>query len=296
MVFFLAQLPPGRPDIMKKDQLIVSIAMIVSFAVIAALISIFSSRFISFKESSILKTTAPKAAPLAEKSGLSFHPPSPQDSPAGIKDAVELGYNIIMNTQKYASLYVGNKLSCKNCHFKGGITPGGINGGLSLVGVGAVYPKYGKRQNDVVDLAARTNACFERSMNGKALPPDSRELLAVLTYYQWISKGLPVYENISWLGLKQIQSSHSPNAQNGEQIFGHTCQMCHGARGQGTPAAPPVWGQDSFNDGASLANLEDLAAFIALNMPYENPSLSADEALDVSAYVSGQPRPRFMKK
>jgi len=118
-----------------------------------------------------------------------------------------LGYNIMTDTRKYADGYVGNRLDCDDCHFKGGITEGGKNGGLSLVGVAATYPKFRKRQNYAVDLVARTNDCFERSMNGKPLPPDSKEMTAIVTYYQWISKGLPIYADIPWLGIKLIKKS-----------------------------------------------------------------------------------------
>ena len=43
---------------------------------------------------------------------------------------------------------------------------------------------------------------LKRSMNGRSLPSDSKEMNAIITYYQWISKGLTIYVDIPWLGLK----------------------------------------------------------------------------------------------
>jgi mono/diheme cytochrome c family protein len=68
-----------------------------------------------------------------------------------------LGYNLMVDRRKFAAAYVGNKLRCVSCHFKGGITEGGKGGGLSLVGVGATYPKYRTREKYAADLVSRTN-------------------------------------------------------------------------------------------------------------------------------------------
>ena len=58
---------------------------------------------------------------------------------------------------------------------------------------------------------------------------------------------------------------------------------------------PPLWGPDSFNNGAGMARLITIANFVHANMPagtdYFNPSLSVDYALDAAAYVVSQPRP-----
>jgi len=225
-----------------------------------------------------------------------YNPPAPESAPADIKEAVMLGYHIVKETKKYAGEYVGNALSCTNCHFNAGMTRGGKNGGLSLVGVGATYPAYKKRENYAVNLITRTNDCFERSMNGKPLPASGKEMTAVVTYYQWISKGLPIYAEIPWLGLPLLKSSHQPHQAEGKKILAQNCTACHGSNGEGTPLGPPLWGPNSFNKGAGLAKLENFAAFVHLNMPRENPDLSDAQALDVAAYVTTQPRPHFKGK
>jgi thiosulfate dehydrogenase len=225
-----------------------------------------------------------------------YNPPKPEDAPKSIKNAVMLGYHILKDTQKYAGQYVGNQLNCTDCHFNAGLTKGGQNGGLSLVGVGATYPKYRKRENYSVDLVTRTNNCFERSMNGTPLPANGKEMTAIVTYYTWISKGLPIYGKIPWLGLKHLKSSHKPDRAAGKKIFANDCARCHGGNGQGTPMAPPLWGSYSFNDGAGMRKLPNFAAFVHMNMPREDPNTSVAQAIDVAAYVTAQPRPHFQKE
>jgi thiosulfate dehydrogenase len=58
---------------------------------------------------------------------------------------------------------------------------------------------------------------------------------------------------------------------------------------------PPLWGSDSFNDGAGMARLITAANFVHFNMPhgtdYLNPQLTVEQAWDVAAYMISQPRP-----
>ena len=288
---------------MKNNGLTFVLITTVAMVILGAGLSVFFSRFMNLGPTGT--DTAPmsgpnlppQAAPTQESgAAITYSPPSPQDAPAAIREAVLLGYNLLLETGKYATPYVGNKLSCGNCHFKAGLTKGGKNGGLSLVGVGATYPKYRKRQDYAVDLVTRTNDCFKRSMNGSPLPEASKEMTAIVTYYQWISKGLPVYAEIPWLTLKPLQSSHAPDKTRGGQLYGAKCSACHGKNGEGTAAAPPLWGDDSFNDGAGMHKPANMAAFTHFNMPLGNPDLAVEDALDLADYVAAQPRPHFSAK
>jgi thiosulfate dehydrogenase len=140
-----------------------------------------------------------------EEKKVVYDPPQPKDAPDQIRNSVMLGYNILIKTQKYAADYVGNDLNCHNCHFEGGITKGGKNGGISYVGVAAKYPHYRERHDYAVDLMTRINNCFMRSLKGKPLPGESKEMTALLTYYQWISKGIPIYAEISLAWTSEIR-------------------------------------------------------------------------------------------
>jgi thiosulfate dehydrogenase len=280
---------------MNNNEMTVSVVILVVFAAVGAVLSVLFSRLVDFSPPAgaaaahvePLPTTLP-ALPAAV-----YRPPRVDEAPADIRAAVELGYNIMVDTPKYAGDYVGDRLTCANCHFRGGITDGGRNGGLSLVGVAAKYPIYRPRAKGDVDLIERTNSCFERSMNGKPAPADSPEMRALLAYYQWISKGLPVYEEVPWLGLKPLASRHEPDATRGQTIYARQCASCHGPDGAGTLIGPPLWGEHAYNDGAGMSKLRDIAAFVHLNMPRGNPRLTPEESLDVGAYVVAQPRPHF---
>ena len=60
---------------------------------------------------------------------------------------------------------------------------------------------------------------------------------------------------------------------------------------------PPLWGQDTFNDGAGMARIITFANFIHFNMPhgtdYVDPQLSVDNAWDIAAFVLSHPRPHL---
>jgi thiosulfate dehydrogenase len=221
----------------------------------------------------------------------------PNQAPHSIKAHAMRGYEIIIDTQKHAKEYVGSKLNCTNCHFAAGDTKGGAGGSISLVGVAAKYPSYNEAAGEVIDLASRINSCFTKSLNGKALPCDSQEMLSLLTYLQWISKDIPIYRDVPWLGLKMLKTKHKPSDVNGKKVYEIYCALCHRDDGQGGENVPPLWGDFSFNDAAGLGNVKMLASFIYWNMPYLDisPTLSEGQAMDVAAYILSQPRPSYKK-
>lgn len=224
-------------------------------------------------------------------SNLDFELSDPEEAPEMISDNVMMGYGIMINTRELVKDYIGSELTCSNCHFAGGNTLGGKNGGLSLAGVSAVYPKYDARFQKVMDLPERINNCFVRSMNGKPLPRDSKEMLALTTYLQWISKGLPIYKPVPWLGLTKLETSTEVNATQGKQDYAKYCSICHGDDGQGTLDDPALWGDKSYNDEAGMNQQQTLEAFIYHNMPLDDPSLNEQEARDIAAFIIQQPRP-----
>jgi thiosulfate dehydrogenase len=279
---------------MAEQKVVFPLIIVLVFAVVGGVLSLVFSNFLHFSETPEIATTAPPSPPGSVR--VVYNPPRLEDAPEDIREAVRLGYNIMVATQKYAAPYVGNSLNCVSCHFKGGITEGGRGGGLSLVGVGATYPRYRSRHKYAADLVTRTNSCFERSMNGKPLPAGSQEMAAIMAYYQWISQGLPIYAHIPWLGLPELKQTSIPDKAQGAQVFGQKCAACHGGGGEGTKVAPPLWGAGSFNDGAGMSHLDTFAAFSHWNMPYGNPDLTADQAWDVAGFVTAQDRPHFVSR
>ena len=71
------------------------------------------------------------------------------------------------------------------------------------------------------------------------------------------------------------------------------CASCHGEQGAGTEDGPPTWGDRSYNDGAGLAGVPKLAAWLKVAMPLGDPILTEEEALHIAAYVNSKPRPKF---
>lgn len=235
---------------------------------------------------------------------MGFNLVDPEQAPHHIRDSVMRGFRIITNTGYYLPEYAHNELSCTNCHFCGGDTLGGKNGGISLVGVTTKYPVYSKRSGKVISLAHRIDGCFQRSMNGNPLPVKSRAMKDLLNYLHWISKEVEKIPDIPWLGLPEIKSDHKPNPREGEKIYERYCAACHRSDGEGGgelgeeegKTIPPLWGPNSFNDGAGMNTIKMLAPFVYMNMPYEQASLTEEQALDVASFVVLQRRPAYKRQ
>jgi thiosulfate dehydrogenase len=223
-----------------------------------------------------------------------FAPPSPETIPGDLRgEQIRLGYEIVARTQEYGKPYVGNTLNCTNCHLDAGLNPNAA----SFVGISGLYPEYRARADRQVSLADRINECFERSMNGKALPPDSSKLQAVVAYIEWLSQNVPRGSKVSWRGIPRITPSRQPDAAKGKNVFAKKCVFCHGSDGRGTMAGPPLWGPGSYNIAAGMARVSVAASFIKANMPRGwGWTVTDDEAFDVAAYVNSQPRPDFPDK
>ncbi len=71
--------------------------------------------------------------------------------------------------------YTGTHLACASCHLDNGIRPGT----LSLLQTSTRYPRMSGRDGGMRDLRDRINGCMERSMNGRALPRESIEKIAI---------------------------------------------------------------------------------------------------------------------
>ena len=191
-----------------------------------------------------------------------------------------------------------------SCHLDAGLK----KFGLLLVGAYADYPAYSKRTGREATIEDRVNNCMVRSMNGRALPADSRELRGVATYLKVLSTGISVDADVIGQGAGSMPLlSRAADPERGQRVFNRTCASeCHGTDGAGVRNAtasdalgylvPPLWGSDSFNDGAGMARLITIANFVHSNMPnganWSQPLVSQDDAWDAGAYVVSQPRPR----
>jgi thiosulfate dehydrogenase len=221
----------------------------------------------------------------------------PLPSNPQLAEAVRLGQQIFTQTPQHAARYVGNALSCTNCHIDGGQR----EGALPLVGIAAQFPAYSPRDGRLISLEDRIGSCFARSEAGTAPPYDSPELLAVAAYLAWLSEGQPEGTSPPWRGRNTIaQENLLPIKQldpaRGQTLYREQCAGCHGAEGQGG-SGPPVWGPGSFSDGAGTGRVYTLAGFLRYAMPLTAPgSLSDAEAQHIAAFIDAQERPVYPRK
>ena len=198
--------------------------------------------------------------------------------------------------------YAGNNLACVSCH----IDSGGRKFGNPWVGTFVSFPQYRGREDAVSTTEERINGCMERSMDGRKLPLESTEMKEMMSYLHFLSTDIPVGAKLDGGGtmkLKALTRAADPVA--GKQVYATTCVACHGENGQGVRRGkpgdangyqfPPLWGPDSYNNGAGMARVTLAAGFIKGNMPsgvtHVNALLTDEQAFDVAAYVNSQPRP-----
>ncbi|RAI45047.1 c-type cytochrome [Rhodoplanes roseus] len=202
-----------------------------------------------------------------------------------------------------AKRFAGNNLACGNCHLQAGTK----KFGLPIYGLFEKFPQYSARAGAEITIEDRIDGCMTRSMNGRALPADSPEMKAFVAYVRFLSVGYPAGQPVSGLGTGSMpELDRAADPARGKVLYAKACLDCHNTDGQGLRRSlpttdlgymvPPLWGPDSFNDGAGMARLITAANFLHFNMPhgtdYLDPQLSVEDAWDLAAFMISQPRPR----
>jgi len=223
------------------------------------------------------------------------------------KEQVQYGKELIAHTAKYLGpggsvSKMSNGLNCQNCHLQAGTAVFGNNYGS----VASLYPKFRARSGAVEDVYKRVNDCFERSLNGKAIDTAGKEMQAMIAYINYIGSNVPKNKKAEGSGFKDLAFlDRASDPSKGQIVYVARCQSCHQANGEGVFDAdkiaysfPPLWGNNSYNDGAGLYRISNFAKYVKYNMPqgttHENPQLSDEEAWDVAAFVNSQPRPHIV--
>lgn len=221
------------------------------------------------------------------------------------KDLILYGRELIAHT----SLYFGengkvfknntNGMNCQNCHLDAGTKVFGNN----YSAVASTYPKYRARSGALENIYKRVNDCFERSLNGKGLDTNSKEMQGIVAYIKWLGKDVKKGDKPLGSGLKDLAFLDRPaDPEKGSTVYAQKCQRCHQVDGTGIMNAdktaytyPPLWGNHSYNDGAGLYRIASFAKYVKYNMPqgtsHSAPQLSDEDAWDVAAYVNSQSRP-----
>ncbi|MHB1937174.1 MAG: c-type cytochrome [Acidobacteriaceae bacterium] len=211
--------------------------------------------------------------------------------PPGVQsDLVRRGKLIFDQTPKYARAYVGNRLACSDCHLKSGTTAYSA----PMIDVANIFPRFNKRAGRVISIQERFQQCFTRSENGRPLPSDSPEMKALTAYVNWLSRNGVKGKAYKGRGFGKLLDL-TGNPAKGKSIYASQCAACHGAHGSGVPPVlPPVWGPDSYNDGAGMNNPRKMAGFLIHNMPQNHPgTLTPQQAFDVAYFIHAMPRPKF---
>src|ERR1700741_4490443 len=137
-------------------------------------------------------------------------------------ELVRYGRDLIVNTAYYigpegkVGKYLGNKMNCINCHLDAGTKPYAFN----YYSTHARYPQYRARENKILSLADRVNNCIERPHNGKHLPLDSKEMLAIVSYMKWLGQNVPVNGHVNGDGpLKVDFPDRAADPKKGEEVY-----------------------------------------------------------------------------
>lgn len=195
-----------------------------------------------------------------------------------------------------------NNLNCVNCHEAG---PSGLPGSkpyaLPLVNAVNDYPKFDPKSMQVISLEQRIAGMFGKGE--VALTPDHPYMQAIVAYLRWLGSEAQPGKRMLGAGLAPLTlPARAANPQQGAQLFAAQCAQCHGASGQGMPAAdfatgggyvfPPIAGDDSYDDGGHMYMVPLLTRFIHANMPLgsraDAPLLSVEQAYDIAAYVNSE--------
>jgi len=219
----------------------------------------------------------------------------------------EYGKRLLRNTSLYIGpnhdnpdmRYSGTDMACASCHLEIGTKPGT----LSLLPAAPKYPRFSGRDGGIGDLRDRINGCMQRSMNGRPLPRDSIEMMAMERYILGLNdqyKAMGETNRQSDEQAEFVEPDRAASLDAGMIVYEDRCQVCHGVDGLGLLATgdpakgylfPPLWGPDSFNNGAGMNRVLTAAKFIKARMPLGQADLTDDEAFDVAAYINSHARP-----
>lgn len=257
------------------------------------------------EESPVAVVESPEVAALADPASLWKAPELASMDQEPNAEELHYGRELVANTAEYLGprgkvKTISNGMNCQNCHLQAGTAPLGNNYGA----VASTYPKVRARSGQEEDIQKRINDCFERSLNGKPLERESKEMKAMVAYINWVGKDVPKGEVPVGSGIYEVPLlDRAADPTKGKIVYENQCSSCHQADGKGMAKPdgtgylyPPLWGEASYNHGAGLYRISRFAGYVKANMPlgvtFESPILSDEDAWDVAAYVNSMDRPK----
>lgn len=245
------------------------------------------------------------SAPVAESAKPKWIVPDTNEL-ANTEDAklIKYGRLLVVNTSYYFGpkgvvAHKTNGMNCQNCHLNAGTKFLGNN--FSAVASG--YPRYKERSGTVENVTKRVEDCFERSLNGKKIDSNSKEMKAFTAYMLWVGKNVKKGVKPQGAGIEELPFlNRAADTSRGRMVYQTKCQSCHGKNGEGllniagtAYTYPPLWGANSYNIGASIYRISKFSGYVKNNMPfgadYKQKQLTDEQAWDVAAFVNSQFHP-----
>ncbi len=220
---------------------------------------------------------------------------------------IKYGYLLLSKTSELLGpnsplkINVKSHMSCRNCH----IGVGTVEYGNSFLDTHALYPQYRAREGKIQTLAQRINACFTHPMQGKPLPENSKEMMAIQMYMKWIGANRVRPSSDPDNRIAKIEFlDRAADPKQGKIVYEKHCLQCHGENGEGKFSEngksfmyPPLWGKESFIIGSSMSRLSVLARFIGSSMPYLSEiKLDKEQSWDVAAFIMSNSKPAWNGK
>jgi len=233
--------------------------------------------------------------------------PDSTEIPKGaMGEDIKYGHELIVHTSRYfgpngSIAHLTNGMNCQNCHLEGGTRTFGNN----FASFYSSYPKLSNRSGKMSPPSQRIVECMQRSLSGVSPDTNSKEIRAILSYLKWIGQGVKKSDKLFGTASEKLPFlTMAADPEKGKVLYLGKCQTCHGKDGEGVWSKdrneyiyPPLWGKFSFNDGAGMYRIINMAGFIKNNMPYGanylNPQLSNEEAWNLAAFIESQPRNHF---
>ncbi len=130
--------------------------------------------------------------------------------PGAENDLIRYGHALVVDTPQHidksasdpAMRFGGNDLACQSCHLNAGLQPFAA----PFVSTFATFPML--IDDQVLTLKERINGCMTRSMNGKPLPDEGREMQALIAYIKFVGQGTP--EGVRVPGMGSSLCVHPP--------------------------------------------------------------------------------------
>src|SRR5690625_3661254 len=163
-----------------------------------------------------------------------------------LKRVIRRGYDLFTNTQQLRGKNVFNDMNCSSCHMGEGRMP--FSG--PVWPAATTLPDYRGKNNHVNNIVERISGCFSFSMNG--MPPEygSDDMVALVTYHQWLATGAKVYDtNIAGRGYGSVpKPAKAPSYERGEKLYAENCAIRSEERRVGEDLISQ-WAVVAFCDG-----------------------------------------------